>query len=167
MEVKLKERIIPEKDIIYCHDYYSEPGVRETAHLIKDGNPSAIQKAAKEMAALVSSKDILVPIPSRTGKATTTLLLTKAIARLSGARVANILLGKNRQALYDLKQTGKKVDDSFFGYNLINSPKRGNIILIDNVYATGATANAAANDLPDAKVLVYAKDTTATPAWKK
>ena len=167
MEAKLEERIVPDKDIIYCHDYYSDPDVRETAHLIKDGNISAIYKAAKEMATMVSSKDILVPIPSRSGKATTTLLLTKAIARLSRARVANVLIGKNRQALYDLKRTGKKVDDSFFGYSSINSPKRGNIILVDNVYATGATANAAANDFPTAKVLVYARDTTAIPAWKK
>lgn len=166
MKTWLEERIVPEEDILYCHDYYSEPGVRETAHGIKNGDLSAIKKAARDMAEFVSSSDILVPIPSRTGKATTTLLLAKEISKIRGSKVSDILTGHNRQALYDLKLTGARVTDDFFGYRSVRRPRKGNIVLIDNVYATGATANAAANDFPYAKVLVYAKDSTASPSYK-
>ena len=166
MKVWLEERIVPDKDIMYCHDYYSEPGVREIAHAMKNGDSMAIHKAAKDMAKFVNEEDILVPIPSRNGRATTTLLLAKAIAKISGSKVANILSGNDRQALYDLKKEGGKVNDDFFGYRTKRNPKKSNVVLIDNVYATGATANAASNSFNNARVLVYAKDSTATPAWK-
>ena len=166
MKVWLEERIVPDKDIMYCHDYYSEPGVREIAHAMKRGDSMAIHKAAKDMAEFVNQDDILVPIPSRNGRATTTLLLARAIAKISGSKVANILSGNDRQALYDLKKDGGKVNDDFFGYRTKRNPKKSNVVLIDNVYATGATANAASNSFNNARVLVYAKDNTATPAWK-
>jgi hypothetical protein len=136
-------------------DYYRTPGARELAHGVKAGNERAIMQMAQEMAALLGPSDVLVPIPSRTGRATVTLAMAKEIARRSGAVVADVLRGAERTAsLYDLKRRGVDVSTVDFGYR-VEGESPNNPVLIDTVLDTGATVRAAHRLMPNARVVVH------------
>ena len=69
--------------IMSVRDYYGDDGAREICHLIKEGDMKAIGEAAGLMATYVGKGDILVPVPSRTGRATVTL---RTYLRMPGFR---------------------------------------------------------------------------------
>ena len=152
----LIEGISPDHRCTYCHEYYTGDA-RELCHAAKDGDIEAIMRMAREMGRYVSPGDILVPVPSHTGRATMTLELAKQIAWNSGARVEDVLIGSSRKSLYELKKDGVSIPDGFFGLRLVR-PVEGRTWLVDNVVATGSTAREALKLLPDAHVLAYAMD---------
>ena len=146
----------------YAHKYDDES--KKIAHQIKEGDAKAIATAAEDMARFVKDGDILVPIPSRSGKATTSLELAKAISKQSGkGTVVDALAGAERESIYEAKKAGKALPKpADLGIRLVGEIPEGRVLLIDNVLATGTTMEAALNAIPEANVLVYAKDTNAS-----
>lgn len=136
-------------------DYYAvsdkyTPYAKEMCHKIKGETVSgvplttrehgdAIDIAAREMAAIVPKNAVLVPIPSRHGYATDTLLLATRIGRLSGNAIKDVLRGNDRTSSYEAKKTGVSVDFGFYMTEEIEGP----IVYVDNVISSGATARAA------------------------
>jgi predicted amidophosphoribosyltransferase len=101
-----------------------------------------------------------VPIPSRNGVATNTLVLALRIAEITGASCVDVLEGVARASLYDLKSNNKKVDSGFFGFYTSEPPPNDKIILIDSIYDTGSTIKAASEHFSDCSALVYAATIT-------
>ena len=99
---------------------------------------------------------VLVPIPSRKGYATTTLLLAEELQRQSkrsDIKVIDALCGNNRPSLFEVKKHGTTVPDStWFGFRQIKDiPLTSDVFLVDNVESTGATMKAAIATLVDCK----------------
>lgn len=114
------------------------------AHKVKDGDAAAIEKAAELMAPLVPENAVLIPTPSRSGKATTMLQLANAIAQRTGSEVADILESSPRASQYEIKkQGGKAITAKDMGI-FVNGPiPEGKVpVVIDNVVDTGNTAEA-------------------------
>ncbi len=148
-------------DVQYAKEYDGE--AKQIAHGIKEGDISSIDLAAVEMVKLVKDGDILIPIPSRTGKATTTLALANRIAELAGkGKVADVLTGKERESLYNIKKEGKELPKAselefvLKNQDVLNGNNR--VVFVDNVMGTGTTLEAAVELIPNATALVYAKD---------
>ena len=148
-------------DVQYAKEYDGE--AKQIAHGIKEGDISSIDLAAVEMVKLVKDGDILIPIPSRTGKATTSLALANRIAELAGkGKVADVLTGKERESLYNIKKEGKELPKAselefvLKNQEVLNGNNR--VVFVDNVMGTGTTLEAAVELIPNATALVYAKD---------
>ena len=148
-------------DVQYAKEYDGE--AKQIAHGIKEGDISSIDLAAVEMVKLVKDGDILIPIPSRTGKATTSLALANRIAELAGkGKVADVLTGKERESLYNIKKEGKELPKAselefvLKNQDVLNGNNR--VVFVDNVMGTGTTLEAAVELIPNATALVYAKD---------
>ena len=152
---------LTKEDIIAPHEYYSGSNVQQIAHGIKEGDKGAIEQAAFDMAKYIDKSYTLIPIPSHSGEATTTLDLANAIAQKTGAKVSNILKGVERQSLYDMKLHGIAVYPEMLGLELVGEKPKGNFAFVDNVIATGTTATAADRILKGGKILAFAKDSTA------
>jgi len=135
---------------------YTEQTLRFLAIRMKTGEEKALRASASLMASLVPADSVLIPIPSREGHATFTLRLAELIAERTGAEVSDICRGKKRESFCELKRKGiRTVDDDFFGFYLTDeAPKGKNIIFIDNVSATGLTAQNAVDLIPNSSVLV-------------
>ena len=114
---------------------------------------TAIGLAASAMSPLVPEGSILVPIPSRYGYATDTLLLAKRIAEMSGAEVKDVLKGRRRMSSHEAKARGMILTPEDFGFYLTEDLE-GRIVYIDNVIASGQTARAVHN-LKAGMFLVY------------
>lgn len=143
---------------------YSSPGCRLIAHGIKNGVKPYIVHAAKAMAPYVNRDSILVPIPSHSGVATTTLMLAHAISNISQSQVMPCIRGRKRMSLYKIKKRGLPIPttDDFYGYQLTEPvPQDKDIVLIDNVTATRTTAEACLKIIPHARILTFADDKSA------
>lgn len=168
--------------LIFAKNYYKDKGAREVAHGIKEDDLDSIFEAADEMYEalkpyvndMVNGGGItFIPVPSRKGKADTTFKLASLVSqritnktpkwRDGTVTFENILQGNERESLYELKKAGRSIPDGdFFGYRLTGElPQKGTIILVDGVYATGATMDAARKAVGgDVISLVYAYDDT-------
>lgn len=132
------------------------PEMRALCHQVKEGEIKALEKAANLMAEHITKDDVLIPIPGRFGRALYTLSLAIRIAYKTGCKVENCLKGEKRPSLCDLKKEGLPLEVPVFtrGYSV---PEGVRYILIDNVYDTGMTAEAARKALRrKCKVLVIA-----------
>lgn len=138
-------------EIIYNTNY--ENG-REICHSFKDGDITAIKKMALDMSRIVPKDVVLVPIPSRYGYATTTLILAKEIAKISNSPVADILKGFCRQSNYLSKKEGHPLTIDDLGFHKIQSTDL-TPCFIDNVYDTGITMLSAYNAFGKGIGLVY------------
>jgi hypothetical protein len=141
---------------------YDNEDVRNTSKAIKNGDKDAINKAAKFLAKQVGKDDILIPMPSRTGKATDShsLMLAEAISKISGSKIYDGLRGKERPSLYELKQKGISIEDIDLGFYLDgNLPTSNKYFIVDNVIGTGLSmANAQKVIEGNSEPLVYAVD---------
>ena len=161
----IQHREEQEPQTLYAHSYYHDPQVRKIAHGIKNGNRQAILSAARAMTRLLPAapRIILVPIPSRTGTATTTRLLAEEICHQHPKiEVMDVLRGRVRPSLYEEKKQGRRdVCSAWFGFRLTRSlPPDAEVFLVDNVEATGATMKAAMAVCGQVHGLVYAFDET-------
>lgn len=159
---KIVSDVLRDGNYFYCGDYYDQSGLyRKISHEIKFGDDEAIAIASEQMAKLVPPNSILVPIPSHDGTANATLKLANAIASITGSQVIDALKGKSRESLYVLKKKGVKVDSDYLGFFLgTELPNGKNVVFIDNVIATGTTANAALKTVDTGSILAYALDLT-------
>lgn len=123
--------------------YYGESQARLLAHQLKCGSLLAAKIMAKDMVNLLPPRGILVPIPGRTGSATSSLWIAKLLSRSSGLPVRDVIFGCSRESVYALKKRDIAVSTDFFNFSL-RSKISGNIILIDGVCSTGITGKAAA-----------------------
>lgn len=139
---------------------YRKEGRSETAHAMKNGERWAIFKAAAEMVKYIPKNAVLIPMPSHTGKATYTKELCRLIARDTAAEVCDILRGKERETLYNLKKQGRHILPKKLGFYVTQEPPTGKrLLIIDNVVATGTTATAAVCTLGGGIVFAYAAAT--------
>ena len=148
-----------ELKIVACRDYLWDLGAKEVSHQIKDGSMEAIREAAKAMSWRIGCLMTLVPVPSRNGMAEQTLLLARELERMTGCRVADIMKGRMRESLYELKKRNPEFvpGNEFFGFHTDYEGSRFGMVLLDNVYDTGATARAAAEATGIDRILVYAR----------
>ena len=140
---------------ICCGEYYS-CGRNSTAHAMKNGNQKSIQKAAAEMAKFVGKDVVLIPMAGHTGIATYTLNLANEIAKLTGAKVLDIMKGRERESFYNMKKQGNEVNTDDLGLYLTEELPDADIMIVDNVVSTGTTAKAALELTGKGVVLAYA-----------
>ena len=127
------------------------------AKKVKEEYPDAISEAAYQMSKRVPKGSILVPMPSRSGKATYTIKLAEAIAKATDSEVRDVLKGEERMSVYEAKKKGLKIDSRDLGlYVTEKLPKDKNVIIIDNVIDRGITALAAVEAVDGGSVLAYA-----------
>ena len=119
---------------------YFDPEVRKIAKELKVENKSAISKAVKFLSQQVTENDVLIPMPSRTGKATDTQKLAEQLAITTGAKVFNCLVGKERDSIYEMKQNNQNVSKFDFNFQInCEIPKAKNYFIVDNVIGTGVS----------------------------
>jgi len=143
--------------VLAACEYY-ESNHRAVAHAIKEGNPEAIEEAARLMRAILpEGKVLLVPVPSHTGHATYTLTLAKAI----GAPVFDVLRSEPRERLYTRKLRGEQPKPEELGlYLTAPVPEGWQVVFVDNVIGTGTTATACREAVGRGRLLAYAIDST-------
>lgn len=150
-------------------DYYDNEELRQLAHGVKEGDADSIASAAHILSAAVPPGSVIVPMPSHTGHADSMLLVCQKIAEArNDVSVADILLCSPHRPLYETKLSGNKpsmadVSMSVTPGTVLNS--KDNVIIIDNVIATGTTAMSANNALPSASLLTLADDTRSRKIW--
>ncbi len=138
---------------------YRKKAHNDLAKEMKQGNSLAIAIAAAEMERYIPDNAVLIPMPSHKGFATYTLELAKRIGELTQTEVCDTLKGSPRKSLYQLKKEGRNPRKAKFGFYLTASiPSGKQIIIIDNVVATGTTAAAAATAVGDCVVFALADD---------
>ena len=135
---------------------YSEKKVRELCHGVKERDQVAIREMADYFLNLdvLNPNSILVPAPQHEGYAIYTKQIAEIIAKHIGCRVADVLISKPRETLYEAK-----LNKGFMplDFALKNEIVGEDIYFIDNVIDTGTTFRTA-NRLFKGKLmpLIYA-----------
>jgi predicted amidophosphoribosyltransferase len=129
---------------------------RRIALGIKRRDAAVLQRAALDMAPFVPAGAVLVPAPSHHGHATDMLELVQVLARLTGSVVADVVTGNPRPSVRMLKWLGRPIEPELFGFMASDRPS-GPLLVVDNVYDTGTTANALAHLLQADGILVHSK----------
>lgn len=153
---------IKTEDILFCKSYYNDKGTREICHNIKDGDKSSIDMVAKSILKILPQNSILIPIPSSCGYSTYTKDICNKINSFNkNISVLDVLKCNKRIKLYDLKNQSIEPNKEYFNFKLDGKiPNNKNIILIDNVFATGTTYKFVKEIIPNAKIAVFAFDET-------
>lgn len=153
-----------DKNTQYIFEYKD---ARDLAHRVKNGEVSAIRQMAKELATKIPKDAVIVPMSSRTGRATNMLSVANEIAKINGNTVADIITGAKRESLYEAKKKGKDISKINLGLKLRGNIPQGKIYVIDNVIATGVTAKSIQEILPKAIVLAHSMDRTSAYSASK
>ena len=123
---------------------YYDGDTPKMAHLLKENNKMAIEQVAAKLSNLLPPFCVIVPIPNRCGYARETMELARTLSRYSGAPVADVLKGNERESLYDAKKSGRMLTEQELGFKQVgNLPFYRTPVLLDNVAGTGLTARAA------------------------
>lgn len=139
---------------------YSDNGIREATHGIRNGETEAINAACEFLSKQVTSEDVLIPIPNRTGGHSYANFMATEIAKRTGAKVYDGLRGSKRPSIYETKIQGKNPKDVDFGFYLKTElPHAKTYFIVDNVIGTGTTMfNAQKAVGNNAQPLVYSID---------
>lgn len=122
--------------------------IRYLCHSVKEGNIVAIDEASLILAKYVPPGSILIPIPSHDGVATYTLTLARFIAKRSKSKVMDILSSPPRERMYNAKMKNNDVNNINLNFSGADDKdgsiakmltRARNVILIDNVVASGIT----------------------------
>lgn len=127
-------------------DVYSH-SLRKLSKDVKKNDSTAIAIAALLLSQILTPNAVLIPVPQSSGKADYTLELANTIRIIrQDCEVIDILSGRTRRKLYDIKKTrtslkgvktGLKVKDNAYCKETLASNR--NIYLLDNVLNTGFT----------------------------
>lgn len=124
-------------------EYYDSPN-RVTAHRLKNGEPEAMEEAARRMATLVPPGSVLVPVPGHEGRAEQTRSLAERISRYAAVPMADVLEGACRETNYAAKLRGQPLTEADMGMRQrFTLPQDVIPVFIDNVIDTGTTGRAA------------------------
>lgn len=131
--------------------------LRDVARGCAYGDPKSIDAGAAVLSAFIKPGSALVPMPSHIGYATTMLDLCVRIGEL-------VKIGSVLDCLKCIPHESSHIQKLRMGLppEIHMSargrlPAGGNIIIIDNTVCTGATASAALDVIPNAKVLAITK----------
>lgn len=121
--------------------------LRKLSKDVKKNDVTAIAIAALLLSKLIVPNAVLIPIPQSSGKASNTLELANTIKIIRhDCEVIDILSGKTREKLYDIKKTQSSVKRINLGLKVKENTNcketlltKSNIFLIDNVVNTGLT----------------------------
>lgn len=126
--------------MIYAYRLYDK--CKDLCKKVKTGDTKAMDIAAERLSLIIPKDSILVPVPGHLGVANYTLLIAWRMAREYGFRIENCLYGDVRDSLCDMKKDGRKTEPPVF-YRRYFPRSKGNYVLVDNVYHTGMTYEAA------------------------
>lgn len=130
--------------------------LREISRGVSYGDPECVEQAARILSAFIPSGSTIVPMPSHIGYATTMLTLCRAVkAKCSRVRICDALRCTPHESSHIVKLRHGVAPHTEMRKV---KPVAEKPIIIDNVIASGATANAALNAIPDATVLAITKD---------
>lgn len=132
---------------------------REICHASKQEQVLSIETASTLMAPHIQPDATLVPVPSRHGYATQTLELAQHISNLLGCPIADVVKGKARKSLYEIKKYGGTFKCEDFDFSIIGDCGKSPLI-IDFVFATGLTVASIAKLIPNVSAFVLARDST-------
>ena len=119
--------------------------VRGVAHDLKSAGPASVSAAASQMFHFVPHGSTLVPIPDHRGSTRANLALAHAIAAASGSAVADGLHRAPGDSQHGRSLAGAaRLSADEIRMSWEGGPLRDPVFLIDNVVASGATAEAAA-----------------------
>ena len=163
-----------EHPFLKYHSYYSDPGIREVCHAVKQSTDlDARQASINSMADYFSnlgvfdSSCILIPAPQHSGNAEYTKTISEIVSKRTGATMLDIVKCQPHEPLYDQKYKGNKVLDLDL-YLAGKVPEGKKIILIDNVISTGETVFKISNLLKKPVIpVVYAIDDTRFKRWSE
>lgn len=144
------KRLIP-NTIYGLGDYYRTPGLRELCHKVKENDVVAWEKAARALAELIPHKPfVLVPVPCvHNNGYHYTDVITLEICKFRKDLQYSFMLYTDRVVrLYDKKKRGERITEADCDFHLDSAenviiPKDAQILLVDNVMATGVTMSAA------------------------
>ena len=140
--------------------------LRHLALRMKDGNPSALRRAAELMASRIPAGAVVVPMPSHRGRATTMLAVAECIGRTRpDVSVCDALEAEPHASSYAAKKAGRRPEA--IRMRLRQPVPHGRVFIIDNCVDTGATFRAACAAIPDATLLVLATTGRETGMRKK
>ena len=122
---------------------YSERGVRELCHAVKDNDLQAINEMAEYFIGLgiLDTASVIIPAPGHKGNALYTKTIAEIVCNKTGAKVMDILRCAPHETLYSQKKRGVINTPRF--YLSGNLKFQGNYYFLDNVYDTGMTYHSA------------------------
>lgn len=143
--------------MLFVKNYYKDSGARELAHKVKNKDSEALRLMAEEISFILPKNITIIPTPSRKGYATDTLDIAKIIVEINGGNVLDIIKGKERDSLYDIKKDNNLVPDDFFGFYLVGEVPDSVYYVLDTVFDTGTTFNAVKKILPNPLFICHSK----------
>lgn len=144
-------------ELISVADYYRDRTARDLAHAVKDGDADAIRKMAYQMLPFISHETVLIPVPSRHGIATHTKSIANILASKVGGKVSDVVVGRERQSIYEVKYKRQPIAQDFFSFRLIDRVAPGIPVILDTVVDTGTTVCAMKMLVPNAIVLTHSR----------
>ena len=125
---------------------YRQGNMSAVCHNMKERGASATYPELRQLAIKIqkhygnTSGLVIVPIPSRSGYSEDG---AKFISDMLGARYCPCIGRNPGQSLYMMKKSGREVSEEDTGFYLKSAVPNGNILLFDNVIATGTSLSSA------------------------
>lgn len=131
--------------------------LRRLALRMKDGRESALRRAAEIFAGIIPQGSVVVPMPSRTGHATTMLRVAEYMAKIRpDVLPMDVLESDAHESMYVIKKRGE--NPMPFAVRMVGRiPTGRDVYIIDNVTSSGTTARCALSAIPSASVMAIAK----------
>mgnify|MGYP007083436279 FL=1 len=145
--------------ISHAKEYNETPDNNRLVRKVKALDFNAIEQMAEEMAHLIPHGAKLIPAPGRSGAAKSMLYLCYSLMeRTYRTEVCDIIKGKHRESVYDAKKEGRILSGEDYGFYLNEPIPSGDVVLIDNVMATGNTMKHLLKLVPHARICVHSID---------
>lgn len=149
------EKLIRPTTIYYLGEYYADNGLRELCHRMKSQpeDKESVETAAELLSQLIPNSAVLIPIPSLTSAHATSLAIEialrkwKTVSQRRKHLCLDCLQTSKTVSLYENKKRGEKVSEKDCQFYLAAPVPQGDIVLVDNVIATGTTVSAAQRTL--------------------
>lgn len=131
--------------------------LRHLALRMKDGKESALRRAGEVFAQMLPTDAVVVPMPSRTGRATSMLRVAEYAATIRPDILPiDALASDEHESMYAVKKRGD-TPKAFAVWTIADIPQGRKIVVIDNVVSSGTTARCALAAIPSASVFAIAR----------